>query len=286
MAYIFGGSYAFGDGSKTVSVSAFYMALTETTEDQWADVYAWAVTNGYNDLPNVTTISDEYTNFPASSVSWYDAVKWCNARSEMESFAPCYTVTGGVYRAGTNTPTCAWTNNGYRLPTEVEWERAARGFISGGVFPWGGSSTNDIADNRANYRNSGDLSEALSKLATPVGGWTYAPEEYTVLLSSMVPSDELFRLMSYLIYPYPGNDYGLYDMSGNVAEWCWDWYTHAGPASGSTNSTGPASGTRRVVRGGHYLSNSTGVSLPRRALSAPDKQNAAIGFRTARKGTP
>jgi formylglycine-generating enzyme required for sulfatase activity len=123
----------------------------------------------------------------------------------------------------------------------------------------------------------------MPRLLTPVKGWSYQPDRYSELLSNMLPSDELFRLQTYNIYPYPPNDYGLYDMAGNAAEWCWDWYTHAGPPAGSTNSTGPASGTRRVIRGGHCLSNTDRVTVYRRSFAKPDKVSDIVGFRYVRR---
>lgn len=138
----------FGAYSLT-NATAFYMDATEVTKDQWDEVYMWAVANGYG-FDNVG--SGKASSHPVQTVNWYDCVKWCNARSEKEGRTPCYTVGGATYKTGQSAPDCSFFANGYRLPTNTEWEYAARGGASGHRFPW--SDNEEIRHSLANYYSS------------------------------------------------------------------------------------------------------------------------------------
>jgi hypothetical protein len=124
------------------------MGKNEVTQELWNEVIPWAKANGYNDLTGGYTgrLSD-----PQNQISWFETVKWCNARSQKEGLIPCYTLNGAIMKTGTAIPTVNWAANGYRLPTEAEWEKAARGGVSGKIYPWGSDTISQI---QANYRSN------------------------------------------------------------------------------------------------------------------------------------
>ena len=196
-------------------------------------------------------------------MNWYDAVKWCNARSQQAGLTPVYLVyipilhTSIVYVSGDNDAVYAnWSANGYRLPTEAEREKAARGGLSGQRFPWG----NVITENLANYYGNTSYSYDLG------------PNGYNAAFTNGV-----MPYTSPVGYFAP-NGYGLYDMAGNVFEWCWDWY--GTPYAGGTDPRGPASGSLRVLRGGYWGYGANGCRSANRGSTAPTYHNSSIGFRS------
>ncbi len=223
LAYIPGGLLQMGDHSGAgypderpvhpVPVSGFFMDRTEVTWALWQEVYAWALTAGY--VFNNAGLIDRppAADHPVSNVTWYDAVKWANARSEMTGRKPVYYIDPShstVYRAGEHRiPSAAvdWEADGFRLPTEAEWEWAARGGLQSQHYPWPspGKSFEPLIDgSRANYWKSGDpYDDAPVCASTPVA--YYRGDQQP-------PGADM------------ANGYGLYDMAGNAAEWCWDWY--------------------------------------------------------------
>ena len=198
-------------GEYSLTVETFFMDATEVTKEQWDAMYTWAITHGYN-FANVG--SGKAAKHPVHTVDWYDCVKWCNARSEKEGLTPCYTVGGNVYRRGLSAPDCNFAVNGYRLPTNTEWTYAARGGASGRRFPWGDT----ITHSHANYCSDGTYYWNTYDVSSTRGYHpTYATD---VPYTSPVGA-------------FASNGYGLYDMVGNVYEWCND-----------------SSGSDRPVRGG------------------------------------
>ena len=195
----------------SLSVDTFYMDATEVTKAQWDVVYNWAVTNGYS---FTYAGSGKAFNHPVHSVNWYDCVKWCNARSEKEGRTPCYKYKGMVYKASQLTPDCNYSANGYRLPSNVEWEYAARGGLSGKRFPWGDT----ITHSHANYYSS--ISDSYDVSSTRGMHPDYDDDGYTCTSP---------------VGDFPANGYGLYDMAGNMWEWC-----------------DTASGSSRCLRGGNW----------------------------------
>ena len=266
------GSYqmgdSFGEGLRnelpvhTVFVSAFYVDLHEVTKGLWDEVASWAAAHGY-DIGPADGVGKAAAH-PVWDVSWYEAVKWANARSEREGLTPCYTVGGTVYRTGQSEPVCNWSADGFRLPTEAEWEKAARGGVEGHRFPW--SDTDTIQHARANYYSSSDYSYDTSPTRGSHPTYATGDYQYTSPVGSFAP-----------------NGYGLYDMAGNVWEWCWDGYDELYYASSPARDPhGPPSVTYRVGRGGHCDSYADNCRVPSRDYDVPGGDSRAPGFRCAR----
>ena len=206
-------------------------------------------------------------------------MKWSNAHSQQAGLTPVYYTDEGFTQVFTNgdyygtTVYANWTANGYRLPTEAEWEKAARGGLSGQRFPWG----NTILWSQANYYGyPGSL-----------GGYAYD-------LATAHDYDPAFSGGDNRNYPYTSpvgyfapNGYGLNDMAGNLFEWCWDWYagpTYPGsPYLGGTDPRGPiGQQMSRVLRGGDYSNDALYARCAFRFSDIPSNVINIIGFRCVR----
>ena len=223
-------------------------------------MYQWATNNGYS-FDNAG--SGQAVNHPVFNVDWWDTVKWSNARSQQAGLAPAYYTDAGLTQVYTNGDGDAvyvnWGTSGYRLPTEAEWEMAARGGLSGQRFPWGDT----ISESQANY--NGDTADY---------GYDLGPDGYNAAFTNGVTP------YTSPVGTFAPNGYGLYDLAGNVAEWCWDWY--GTPYAGGSDPRGPASGSSRVLRGGSWANDASGTRCASR-LTGPSYANGyGLGFRCVR----
>ncbi|MBR4385217.1 MAG: formylglycine-generating enzyme family protein [Treponema sp.] len=231
------GSQVFIDG-RTVTIWARWCSDHEVTQEEYQSVMG----------SNPSYFSG--TNKPVEQVSWYDAITYCNKRSLTENLTPCYTVSGVDFSDDVTVPTsnddtwnaaeCDFSANGYRLPTEAEWEYFARG---------------------GNITNSGQTDYSGSDIIGDVAWYTEN--------SSSTTHDVKTKAK---------NNLNLYDMSGNVWEWCWDWY---GSISASTLSTGASSGSSRVLRGGSWYDDAPICSVAYRGDCSPNYR-LHPGFRVVR----
>jgi len=208
----------------TVTVKSFNIGIYEVTKKEWQEIMG----------NNPSNFMGE--DLPVDNVNWYGAVEYCNKRSIKEGLTP-------AYRGSGDSTICDWNANGYRLPTEAEWEYAARGGNgSPGNYTYSGSNN---ADTVAWY------SDNSGKSTKPVGTKT-------------------------------ANKLGLYDMSGNVWEWCWDWYGNY-PSGSQTDPRGPGSGTERVLRGGSWDDSASLVRSSNRSRFYPSYWlKGSYGFRLVR----
>ena len=198
------------------------------------------------------------------TVDWYDTVKWCNARSQQAGLTPVYYTDAGLTQVYTNGEVDAvyanWTANGYRLPTEAEWEKAARGGLSGQRFPWGNVITENLGQLLRRYRRLG----------------------YDLGPDGLNPAFETGR------YCPPRVRWGI--LRRTVMDFTtWPGMCSSGVGIGmgrrmrvATDPRDPASGDYRVLRGGYWNGKASNSRCAYRLNGLPSIANSNIGFRCGR----
>jgi formylglycine-generating enzyme required for sulfatase activity len=244
----------------TVKVPEFQLSRTDVSFREWKTVKVWAEKNGYDFTNPGSAIRDDH---PVTQINWYDALKWCNARSEKEGLAPFYYTSasrnpGAVYRRGQvkiGDKMLNWDAAGYRLPTEAEWERAAKLNNPRHRYPCG----KQISHRQAVFTE--EVENVATRQIFSVG--------HPVFQDGTAPVRTFYNN-------------GLYNMAGNVWQWCWDSFKPY-PDSSEDSPAAQEAPEMRVIRGGSWKGRAWDCRSSRRGRIAPEDIDDAVGFRVARK---